>query len=386
MCLANGELPATEQTKFREMCSLLQSVVHFEYHEKLEALKDSYASLNPDQDTRKIGLNDDEAAEDFVEGLDEILNKANYEKLSEKEIGLAMKEASLFKLRLHIDFENFEEILLFSRGESTRTEEVKGLYGLHKRQISFVNFDRVVIYIKFSSKIVSRHPNEKPGSTMLKMFQDVPRADIEMLLPNTRLGMRLMDKLLIGVPALIGGGAILTTKIGTSMILLGALLGFWMGVTAEPVELDKATIFALVAGMGGLGSYIWKQFINFKNRKLTFMQSLTESLYFKNLDNNAGVFHRLIDDAEEEECKEAILGYYFLLVRPQLESAAQLDVAIEEWLSEKWDCEIDFEVEDALGKLLTLGLVSNTGDSLNAVGIDTTCELLDERWDGYFSY
>ena len=116
------------------------------------------------------------------------------------------------------------------------------------------------------------------------------------------------------------------------------------------------------------------------------MQSLTESLYFKNLDNNAGVFHRLIDDAEEEECKEAILGYYFLLVRPQLESAAQLDVAIEEWLSEKWDCEIDFEVEDALGKLLTLGLVSNTGDSLNAVGIDTTCELLDERWDGYFSY
>tara|TARA_B100000959_G_scaffold277142_1_gene333119 strand:- start:566 stop:1711 length:1146 start_codon:yes stop_codon:yes gene_type:complete len=381
MCLAGGELSAADQAKFREMCRLLQSVIHFQYHEKLEALKDSYASLNPDRDTRQVSLVGEE--EDFVDGLDEILNKANYEKLSEEEIEMAMTEISLFKLRLHIDIDDFEEILLFSRGESTRTEEVKSLYGLRKHQIEFVNFDRVVIYIKFSTRIVSRHPQEKPGSTMLKMFQDVPRADIEMLLPNTRLGMRLMDKLLIGVPALIGGGAILMTKIGTSMILLGALVGFWMGISAEPVELDKATIFALIAGVGGLGSYIWKQFINFKNRKLIFMQSLTESLYFKNLDNNAGVFYRLIDDAEEEECKEAILGYYFLLVRPLLNTAAQLDEAIEDWLSEKWNCEIDFEVEDALDKLLTLELVGDAGD---AVDIDAACELLDKRWNSYFSY
>ena len=69
------------------------------------------------------------------------------------------------------------------------------------------------------------------------------------------------------------------------------------------------TLIALLAGLVTLGSYLWKQFNNYKNCKLSFMQTLTENLYFENLDNNAGVFHRLIDDAEEEECKEAILVY-----------------------------------------------------------------------------
>ena len=386
MCLASGGLSGTEQMKFRELCRVLQSVVHFEYHQKLEALKDSYAPLNPDRDTRKIGVYTDSEDGEFVERLDELLDKANYEKLSDEELQKALTEASLFKLRLHINFQDFEEVLLYSRGESIHREEVKSFFGLRKQQIEFSNYDRVVIYIKFSANKISHHPRQKPGATMLKMFQNVPRADVEMLFPNTRIGMRLIDKLLIGVPALIGGGAILTTKIGTSLLLIGALVGFWMGVTSEPVELDKVTIFALLGRIFGLGSYIWKQFINFKNRKLMFMQSLAESLYFKNLDNNAGVFHRLIDDAEEEECKEAILAYYFLLVHPTLESVAQLDESIENWFNERWDCQVDFEVEDAMDKLLKLGLVNATGEALGAVAIDKACELLDKRWDAYFTY
>ena len=43
------------------------------------------------------------------------------------------------------------------------------------------------------------------------------------------------------------------------------------------------------------------------------MKTLADNLYFKNLDNNTCVFHRLIDATEEEENKEVILAYYFLL-------------------------------------------------------------------------
>jgi hypothetical protein len=191
---------------------------------------------------------------------------------------------------------------------------------------------------------------------------------------------------MIGVPALIGGGAVLTTKIGTSLLLLGTLVGFWVGVSAEPVDLDNSTMLALLAGIGGLGAYIWSQFSNFKNRKLTFMQSLTENLYFKSLDNNAGVFHRLIDDAEEEECKEAILAYYFLLTQPTLNSPSKLDETIEAWFSSRWDSEVDFEEEDAVEKLLQLGLIRTEGNGLSAVSIDGACKILDKRWDEYFSY
>jgi hypothetical protein len=35
------------------------------------------------------------------------------------------------------------------------------------------------------------------------------------------------------------------------------------------------------------------------------LEALKENLYFRNLDNDAGVFHHLLDAAEEEEVKEA---------------------------------------------------------------------------------
>ncbi len=385
MCIASGGFTGADQIKFRELSRLLQSVYHFEFHEKLEKLKDSYAHLNPDRDTRKIGVFD-EAEEDFVQGLHELLDKANYEKLTAEELHAAMQEASLFKLKLNIDLSDFDEVMIYCRGESLRTREVKSLYGLRRKQIEFSNFDRVVIYIKFNEQSRSRRAFESPGSTMLKMFQNVPGADIEMLFPNTKMRMRLIDKLMIGIPALVGGGAVVTTKIGTSLVLLGTLVGYWLGISSDPVELDTTTLLALLAGIGGLGSYIWKQFSNFKNRKLIFLQSLNDNLYFKSLDSNAGVFYRLVDDAEEEECKEAILAYYFLLTRPDLDSALKLDEAIEIWFSTRWDSEVDFEEKDALAKLLRLGMVKHDRGKYSATSIDEACEILDKRWDEYFSY
>ena len=44
-----------------------------------------------------------------------------------------------------------------------------------------------------------------------------------------------------------------------SLLLLATLLGFWLGLTSESVELSQAELIAILAGLGGLGSYIWKQ-------------------------------------------------------------------------------------------------------------------------------
>jgi len=187
------------------------------------------------------------------------------------------------------------------------------------------------------------------------------------------------------VPALIGAGAIVMTNAGASLLLLVAFLGFYLGLSSEAIELDEARLLAILAGLGGLFSYIWKQYSNFKNRKLLFMQSLTRSLYFKNLDNNAGVFYRLVDDAEEEECKEAILAYYFLRQRSAGLSAAELDDEVEAWFREKWQMEIDFEVDDGLNKLTRLGLAQESEGRYSVVDLDEACRLLDERWDNYFS-
>jgi hypothetical protein len=367
MLLLEERLDAAQDKQFREVCILLQSIFHFHYHETLENLKDAYAPLNPDRDTRTPPAIPQPSSGSFALQMESLLQRANYRKLTASDLKIALEQNSLFKLRLHVDFANFEDVLLFTRGEHTKTETTRQYFGLRKHQVSFPNFDRVVLYIKFHQDSAPDHRPDKMGTTLLKLFQNVPRADVDMLFPNTQVGMRLIDKLFIGVPAVAGGIVALSTKIGASLLLLGALLGYWLGLSSEPVELSKTTAIAVAAGLAGLGSFIWKQFSNFRNRKLRFLQSLTENLYFKNLDNNAGVFHRLVDDAEEEECKEAILAYFFLLTADQAPSRQTLDEQIEEWFRTRWDCELDFETEDALNKLERLGLVH------------------EDRWDNYFA-
>ena len=376
--------PDEDDVRLRQFCDILQSVFHFDYHRRLEDLKDAYAPLNPDRDTRAPAGIAEASSADFARQMESLLERANYDRLTDADLQRAFQENSLFKLRLHVDFDDFEEVLLFTRGEYQKQETVSHLFGLYKQSVSFSNFDRVVIYVKLKADAALQQRPDRTGITMLKLFQNVPKADIEMLFPNTQLGMRMIDKLIIGVPALAGGVVALSTKVGASMILLGGLLGYWLGLSAEPVELSRATALALIAGMAGLGSFIWKQFSNFKNRKLRFLQSLTENLYFKNLDNNAGVFHRLVDDAEEEECKEAILAYCFLLVSEQPLTREQLDANIEQWFQDKWDCTLDFEIGDALAKLHKLGLVSGE-QTLSALPLSEACAVLDQRWDNYFT-
>jgi len=386
LCLQEGALKAQEDD-FRQLYFMLSNIFHFEFQQISEALKDSYAAIDPDADTLQYNAVKAETDLDFVVLLNALLEKANYERITKDDLDKAMNEASLFKIRLQVAFEDFSEVLLFCRGVSEREETISSLFGLFRKTIRFTNYDRVVLYIRFRDDYTqdkAQLPLCKPGATLLKLFQNVPKADLEMLFPNTAVRMRFSDKLLIGVPAVISGGLVLTTKLGASLVLLGSLFGFWLGLSTEPVELNKTTLLVLLAGIGALGGYLWKQFNNFKNRKLRFLQTLTQSLYFKNLDNNAGVFHRLVNDAEEEECKEAVLAYYFLLTSEQSMSRTELDRKIEHWLAVKWRCKVDFEIDDALAKLLALELVTETGDKLSVVAIDDAIRKLDQRWDGYF--
>lgn len=388
--ILKDDLLSEQQDKFRELCYMLSCVFHFEFHKIIESLKDSYAPIDPDSDTRFInngGSNNADSHSDFVNVLGTLLEKANYEQVSEEDLNQALNESSLFKIRLQVEFEDFSEVLLFCRGEAVREETVSKWFGLSSKTISFTNYERVVVYLRFREEENTNNqqlPGCKPGSTLLKLFQNVPKADLEMLFPNTRVRMRPLDKVMIGVPALVSGAVVLTTKLGASLVIVASIAGFWLGLRSEPVELNKTAMMALLAGLVALGGYLWKQFNTFKNRKLQFMQALTQNLYFKNLDNNAGVFHRLGNDAEEEECKEAILAYYFLYLSDRPLSRIELDEKIENWFATKWGCVIDFEIDDALEKLEELKMVNESDGMLTTIPIPQAIKCLDQRWDNYF--
>lgn len=361
MCLDEDRLDETRKAQFERVSVEIESHFQREFHQIKQQLKDSYGPVDPDADTRVVeSFRDDKAAQRLAGILDKVLDRANYEKVTREQLEHAFNTASLFNLRLYVDLDEFEEAMLFTRGATSQIETVSKFFGLFKRDVEFVNYDRVVLYIRFRDDVDAESTlgGCQPGSTMLKLFQNVPGADVEMLFPNTRVGMRLIDKLLIGVPAIVSGGIVMTTKLGATLVLLGSLLGFWLGVNSEPVKLDKAAVLVLIAGLGTVGAYLWKQYSSIKNRKLRFTQALTENLYFKLLDNNAGVLFRVLDEAEESECKESLLAYYFLLAEQAPMTAQQLDQAIEAWFAVRWQCQLDFEIDDALKKLKLLDLAT----------------------------
>ena len=124
--------------------------------------------------------------------------------------------------------------------------------------------------------------------------------------------------------------------------------------------------------------FIGRQLMRYRFRKLQFIKALSDNLYFRNLDNNAGAFHRVVDEAMEEDSKEALVAYRFLAEGPA--TAAALDAKIESWFRQRLQSTVDFEVEDSLAKLERLGLARCEGTSWTAIGPKHAAQLLRERW------
>ncbi len=385
LCLLADEMPEQQKRRFEKICVLLTRYYHLTFHRKLSLLKDCYAPFNPDSDTLPVEEFSDSVLRDKQVQLRNVLTDvvvaANFKPVRQEDLDKALEEESLFNIRLKVDFDDFEQIIFYRRGESIGKGEIRKWYSWKTTPIQFTNYERVLVYVKFKeqSYFDAREKTDlffKPGTTMLKLFRNIPKADLEMLFPNTEVAMRVQDKIMIGVPAAVSGAMVLVTKLGSTILLLGGMFAFWLGWRNEPVFIDQTALVALGVGLASLSAYLWKQFSAFRNRKIKFMKVLADNLYFKNLDNNAGVFHRLVDAAEEAESKEAMLAYFFLVTVEDPMTEAELDERIEQWLSSYGGTKVDFEVTDAVNKLVELGLVARK-ENENEAGGAKVLEALD---------
>lgn len=426
----DGKLNEEQQKKFKEFCKILENILHKDFNEKLNQLKRHYYPLNPDLDIikiRKLSKQDIEKdAHFFIGGLKEVLKNANYDEISEEELNKALKEHSLYNVSLIVDFEDFEEYIIYKRGEIIEEVEIKKLFGLIKKTVTVKMYERVVLYLRFKDenyfvnkalgkyetstgnkfadiltkigRIFKTKKREKilkklsiePNSTVLKLFKKVPKADIEMLFPNTRIFMNIKDMMFMGIPAVIGLVAAFITKfigsIGTIIAVIFVFVATKDWDQNEMWELLKTAVRGFAA-IGAFGGYIIRQWGKYKNKKINFMKELSENLYFKNLDNNMGVFTTLIDSAESQEFKEAILAYYFMLIKEEPVSDSDLDKIIENWINSKIDVDVDFEISDALNKLDKLQLIKESDENkYTVVSIDESLKRMDYLWDNFFVY
>ncbi len=370
-----GTLTATQRNRFNSLAVLIEDIFHHEFQADTEALEEYYYPFDPDTDL--ITLQEHSRKErrmmkgQFFKRIYRLFKKANFDRVDQEEIDYAMEEDSDMAVKVNLDFDDFEEMQLFKRGETTQVVEVPGplrhlsstLGDRFKRKIEIEIYKRVVTILRFkpdyrgSRKTLQMESDET--KIYIKVFKNVPKKDLEMIFPNSKVKMTIFDRLKIIVPVLLGLGA------GATNI--------YKLVQGETTD-ELLVVFA-VALLG----YVVKSYISYKNAILTYIKTLSSGLYFRNIANGLSTIHYLANEAEEEETKEAMLAYYFLLKHDAPVKQAALDDTVEEWFEEK-GIVIDWEVDDALSKLKRLGLASTSDGGWTVVPLDTALDRLLTHW------
>jgi Protein of unknown function (DUF3754) len=115
-------------------------------------------------------------------------------------------------------------------------------------------------------------------------------------------------------------------------------------------------------GIVALGGLAVRQWLKYQHQTLKYHMELTENIYFRNVNNNAGIFDYLIATAEDQETKEAVLAYQFIRKAEAAPTPTEVADGVETWLAKSFAVNLDFKVADALRTLDRFGLVRREGE------------------------
>lgn len=378
--LASSELvSADEQAGFLDLCQMLKSVFHFEYHRQLLELKNTYAAFDPDSDTVHLKWPDEHQENTKVDSLFtsliEMFEKANFRRMSPSQIEESFENCSVYGLNLIVDSDVFDRLEIFSRGESWVEQEFRSWRNWFRSETKRVSVhQRLVIAFRLRANDSSSPATSVgDGTVSLKIFKEIPKGDLEMLLPGTRVRMTLLDRAKIALPTV--SGLVMTVY---KLIRAGMAIAF----------AGAYGVMGFLSLVGGTIGYGVKSFFGYLRTKDKYQANLTRNLYFQNLDNNAGVLFRLIDEVEEQEFREAILAYTLLGSKnaPFGLTMAELDRQAEALLLSAVGSHVDFEAVDALEKLQRLGLIELKDSRFRSTPLPNALHSLDLRWDQAFGW
>ncbi|MDP1584480.1 MAG: TMEM143 family protein [Bradyrhizobium sp.] len=393
--MAAGALDDAGQAEFRHFARQLGAILHYQYFEQLDLLREAYFHFDPEVDPQTCPpATDLEAAyrrlsEEFVR----VLTEANFIEIDHEEIIRAFGEHALVRVKIKAPVGDYRDVRMFRRGSHRKTIEVPMWWGFRRRRYEVDIYDDVVMMVATRPGGDAPTDARKPrwggkkesgqkirgGAVLFKYFRHIARADLEALFPNVRVVMSLWDQLTLGVPAVVGGIPILV-KLASTLTILFFVAGFYLGVSGTPGDSDMEQALVALGGLFALGAFMLRQRGNFHRQSLLHQKQVTDNIYYRNVNNNSGIFNYLIGEAEEQEWKEALLAYYCLIVAPQPVTRAALDASIEELLLRRFGFPADFEIGEALTRLKRLGLLCESGDRLSALPLPAAIERLEAEW------
>ncbi len=375
---SRGELASEQAESFRQFTRNVDNILHQRrgaYHTRFS---DAYAPLDPDTDSRRplatrsededeprvpsdpneteriaqrenssgLGSAETNVAE-VIALCEEILQEAGYSRLSQADVEKCAGVASQWGVPLHVDFEMFEQLMVFSRGDIIGTRLRRRLRKLYRREsVAVPIYQRMVVVFRLRNDDKSEE-NLAASALHLRMFKNIPKQDIDMLLPGTRVRISGVDRVKIIVPSL--GGFLMSlqkmAQITRFVLLFAALALHW-----------TAVLIVLLCG------YMVKSVMSYFQTKNRYQLNLTRNLYFQKLDTNAGVAYRMIQQAHRQISVEMIVAYYAIVTSDEPISTRRLRRRCERMLREAVDVEVDFRVERTLERLVAMEVVKQEGD------------------------
>jgi len=368
-------LKSTNISQYKEFSESLSKYYYENSYADIRVLKNNYLPFSPDNELISSSFSNEEykdmESKLFLK-VDETLNDANYEILTKKMLEEAIKETSPYGIEVSINFNDFDEVKIYFRGQSIQEDKVLDpmkLY-LKTKTITAPIYNRLLLVIKpkkfnirakelvveenislekAKKKLKNNEiliKDDEDNNIYIKLFKNIPQIDLEMLFPNTKIKMRLFDKLKIAVlggGGTISGGATLSAKLGS--------------IAIEPMS-------ALVA-LGAFGGVLWRQIKSVLYRKNQYMAQLAQKLYFYNLANNTSALIQCVENANDEQIKETLLAYLFLVHEENTLTKEQLDKKIEDFIYTTYNIKINYEIDDGLNKLKSMGLLVENNSKLS---------------------
>src|SRR5262245_4813232 len=205
---ADRQLADEERAPLRELARLVQQGYHRALHRRLVELKNAYAPFDPDSDAvallpvpaqeRQHRLNG------LLSDLTWLLNRADFRHLSREEIEQMLASPTDWGIRMQVDFSAFEHCAIFVRGDSYQTRVLRSWRTWFRQaEVEVPIFRRLVLILKLRAG-PKLGPGADPEHVYLKLFKDIPRPDVDMLLPGAKVRLKLFDRGKIGVGFLSG--------------------------------------------------------------------------------------------------------------------------------------------------------------------------------------
>jgi hypothetical protein len=205
-------------------CTLVIATYHFEYHKALERLKDAYAPFDPDADTKLLVARAsaaDRARGRGLQGTDLAHGASQLPAQGRGRHRGGPQRASEGGINMDVDLGVFERYEIFARGETKEVRRSRKWWKLWKLKEKTEDvWKRLVLVFKLRPhKRLSKNLDFK--KIYVRVYKDIPKLDLETLVPGAAPQMTWWDKGNIGVPVASGVGALMVKVLLFVLFLYG---------------------------------------------------------------------------------------------------------------------------------------------------------------------